>query len=505
MQHIADGACAIDSAVQRQFDRLAQLSLRPEQRGATLGLERITALLARLGNPQQILAPVIHVAGTNGKGSVCAFLRAMLEAAGYRVHVYSSPHLVRFNERIRLAGHLISDANLEVLLQEVLDHSTDIQPSFFEATTAVALLGFARTPADVIILEVGLGGRLDATNVIARPLATAIASLGLDHHEFLLAPDSTAVPSEPMARIAYEKSSIAKHNVPLTTMRYADLVQQQIAKTAAERGALLIAQGVDWDVILPSPLLSFPSSPLDEENDTCSVAWLYHDRWGSMALPLPRLAGTHQVENAALAVAILRHQPVLAVTTEALMFGIRAADWSARLQRLPPGPLTAMAAMRAGTETGTLWVDGGHNPDAAARIAAFFAQRQARHGRIAVVLGMVANKDAMAFVAALAPIAHSLVAVPVVGHAHHAPAVLTTLAQSAGIASTAEATTLPEALALAAAMRTRARKRQGEREMQGAREGETRSAREAQHSDIAILGSLYLAGTALAANDSLPD
>src|SRR4051812_49469999 len=204
---MADFARSTHPDVQAQLDRLAKLS----PAGDRLGLERIDALLDRLGRPQDALPPVFHVAGTNGKGSTCAFLRAALEAAGYKVHAFTSPHLIRFNERIRVAGQLIDDEALAALLGEVLDVSEAIEPSFFEVATAVALLAFARTPADACILEVGLGGRLDATNVIERPLVTGIASLALDHQQFL---------GSGLTDIAGEKAAVAKRGVPLVTQLY---------------------------------------------------------------------------------------------------------------------------------------------------------------------------------------------------------------------------------------------------------------------------------------------
>lgn len=202
-----DHAISTDPAVQAQLDRLWALSPGAD----VLGLERITRLLDRLGNPQDALPPVFHVAGTNGKGSTCAFLRAAIEAAGHDVHVFSSPHLVRFNERIRIAGKLIDDASLADLLAEVLDHADGIGASFFEITTAAAFLAFARAPAAATIVEVGLGGRLDATNVIRRPAVTGIAALGMDHEAFL---------GNHLVDIAGEKAGIAKAGVPLVTMNY---------------------------------------------------------------------------------------------------------------------------------------------------------------------------------------------------------------------------------------------------------------------------------------------
>ncbi len=228
-----DHAVSSSPAVQAQLDRLTALSPGAD----ILGLERITALLSRLGDPHLSLPPVFHVAGTNGKGSTCAFLRAAIEAAGHSVHVYSSPHLVRFNERIRLAGQLIEDDLLASLLEEVLDQAADLQASFFEVTTAAAFLAFARTPAAATIVEVGLGGRLDATNVIPNPVVTGIAALGIDHQSFL---------GDTLLEIAGEKAGIAKTGVPLVTMDYPKAIRARIAAVAAAADAPVVARGAGW-------------------------------------------------------------------------------------------------------------------------------------------------------------------------------------------------------------------------------------------------------------------
>lgn len=306
---MADHAHSDDPAVQAQLNRLTMLSPGRD----VLGLERISALMARLRNPHQSLPPVFHVAGTNGKGSTCAFLRAALEAAGKSVHVYSSPHLVRFNERIRVAGKLIGDAALAPLLAEVLDCSKNIHPSFFEATTAAALLAFARTPADAVIIEVGLGGRLDATNIIDRPLVCGIAQLGIDHQSFL---------GETLIEIAGEKAGIAKSGVPLVTMKYPTGIAEKVGEGAAQRGAIWHPKSSDWDSIIYNNMLQ------------------YKDISGKLVLPLPVMAGHHQADNAALAIAMLRHQSAIAVPESALRAAMGWAHWPARLQRLAPGPLT---------------------------------------------------------------------------------------------------------------------------------------------------------------------
>ncbi len=435
-----DFARSTDPAVQRQLDRLTALSPGAD----ILGLERITSLLDRVGNPHLRLPPVLHVAGTNGKGSTCAFLRAAIEAAGLTAHVYSSPHLVRFNERIRLAGTLIADAALAPLLAEVLDAGGDIGASFFEVTTAAAFLAFARTPADACIVEVGLGGRLDATNVVPRPAVTAIAQLGIDHQSFL---------GDTLAQIAAEKAGIAKPGVPLVTMAYPPDIADVVDRFAETVAAPVLAQGQAWS--------------FETRND----ALHYSDAMGELITPLPVLAGPHQPANLALAIAALRHQRALAIPDDALRTAAGTARWPARMQRLSPGPLTAL--LPAGAE---LWLDGGHNANAAeavSRAAAGVAQGRPLH----LVLGMLENKDAAAVIDRFAPIARSLTAVPISGHPHHAPSHLADLARRSGLAAS-EAVDLPTALA----------------------------AIPKDHAPVVlILGSLYLAGTALEANDELPD
>jgi len=384
-----DFATSDDPAVQRQLDRLAALSL-PQGR---FGLETITILLERLGNPQDFLPPVFHVAGTNGKGSTCAFLRSMLELQGYCIHTATKPHLVRYNERIRLAGNLISDAALAALLAEVLDAGEDLGPSFFEVTTAALLLAFSRTPADACVIEVGLGGRFDATNVIPSPAVCGIATLGIDHEAFLLRPED-GVPTEPLARIAFEKASIAKPGVPLVTQAYPELAAEEVRRTAARVGAPLVMRGQDWWA----------------ERRAGGIS--YRDGKGSLDLPLPELPGAHQADNAALAVAMLRHQDALPISPEAMAAGILAARWPARLQLLGDGPLTALAPGRK------VWLDGGHNPDAGLALARHFADGPLIH----LVIGMLANKDPAAILEPLAGRIASLSVVPAPGHEAHVPA-----------------------------------------------------------------------------------
>lgn len=436
-----DGATSSDPRVQRQLDRLASLSPGAD----VLGLDRISRLLDRLGDPQLRLPPVFHVAGTNGKGSTCAFLRAAIEAAGMTAHVYSSPHLVRFNERIRLAGTLIADEMLAPLLEEVLDAGGDVGASFFEVITAAAFLAFSRTPADASIVEVGLGGRLDATNVVPAPCVTAIAELGIDHQAFL---------GDTIEAIAAEKAGIAKPGTPLVTMAYPAPVAAVIARVAAGAGAALHAEGAAWELGCDDRTL------------------VYRDAAGTVETPLPVLAGSYQPRNLGLAIAALRHQRALELPTGAFAEAARRARWPARMQRLSPGPLLAL--LPAASE---VWLDGGHNANAAAAVGAAI-ERIARGRPVDLVLGMLDNKDADAMIGQVAPRARSLTGVPVPGHAHHSPARLAALAQRHGIAAR-QAVDVPSALRHLA------------------------SDREARL--VLILGSLYLAGTVLSANQELPD
>lgn len=428
-----DHARSTSPAVQAQLDRLWLRSPGAD----VLGLERITALLARIGDPHLSLPAVFHVAGTNGKGSTCAFLRAALEVAGHRVHVYSSPHLVRFNERIRLAGNLIEDTELAPLLAEILDAGEDIGASFFEVTTAAAFLAFSRVPADACVIEVGLGGRLDATNVIRDPAVCGIAQLGVDHESFLGA--------DPIG-IAREKAGIAKPGRPLVISKYADDITAAIREIAGSANAPVID---DWHYQA--------NAQLD-----------YRDSKGSVATPLPRLAGAHQNANLALAIAMLRHQDRLDVPETAIHAAAQRATWPARMQRLGQGPLTATHP------GGAIYLDGGHNPAAAEAIAAFLgAQDRPAH----LILGMLSNKDARGLLAPLAPHARSLHAVPVPHHECHSPADLAEAARALGIES---ATAADPAEAIAAI---------GKKDPAPL---------------ILILGSLYLAGGVLVANSELP-
>jgi len=445
---VRDFATSDSPRVQAQLDRLAALSL-PQGR---FGLETITALCARLGNPERHLPPVFHVAGTNGKGSTCAFLRSILETAGYTVHTATKPHLVRYNERIRLAGRLIEDDALADLLAEVLDAAEDLGPSFFEVTTAALFLAFSRTPADACVIEVGLGGRFDATNVIPAPLVTGIAALGIDHEAFLLRPEA-GVPADPLARIAFEKASIAKPGVPLVTQAYPSLPQAEVDRTAAAHGAPLLRRGRDWQAVLANNAIA------------------YSDAAGSLSLPLPVLPGAHQADNTALAVAMLRAQSALPVTPQAIAQGIQATRWPARLQRLAPGPLTALVPGR------TVWLDGGHNADAAQAIAAALADK----APFDLIFGLMANRSIADVLGPLAPLVRRAEVVPLPGHAHHDPRDVAMFAQSdLGLRHCYPAFTLDQAL-------------------------ERLAADPDATPTLVIAGSLYLAGDVLRRNGELPE
>ena len=445
---MVDFAISTDPAVQAQLDRLTMLSPGRD----ILGLERITALLERLGNPHHNLPPVFHVSGTNGKGSTCAFLRGAIEAAGLTTHVYSSPHLVRFNERIRVAGSLIDDITLAALLSEVLDHAEGLEASFFEVTTAVAFLAFARTPADACIVEVGLGGRLDATNVITTPAICGIASLGIDHEGFLLALEE-GTPSAPLDRIAFEKAGIAKSGMPLVTQKYAASMANTIAVQTTLAGAKLLARGEAWDAVTYEGRLH------------------YRDEAGKLSLPLPRMTGAHQADNAALAIAMLRHQSAIAVPEAALSAAMEWTRWPARMQLLGSGPLTDVLP-----DGSTVWLDGGHNPDAGAAIAKTLENGPPVH----VIIGMLKNKDALGFLKPFVDKIASLHAVPIPGHEHHDPKDMCWWVQdNLGVKFADPVDNLVIAV--------------------------NRLATNGQPTNVLICGSLYLAGEVLRANRQVPD
>ena len=437
-----DNATSTDPAVQAQLDRLWSLSPGAD----VLGLERITQLLDRIGNPQLKLPPVFHMAGTNGKGSTCAFLRAALEADGKTVHVFTSPHLVRFNERIRLNGTLIGDAMLADYLKDVLDQSDGIGASFFEVTTAVAFLAFARHPADACIIEVGLGGRLDATNVLTSPAMCGIAQLGIDHQAFL---------GNTLPEIAAEKAGIAKPGVPLVTARYSTALSPVIEAAANTAQAKWLPMGTDWDAAVYRERLH------------------YRDAWGKLDLPLPRLPGPHQPMNAALAVAMLRHQDAVPVSEAALKVAPLWAQWPARLQRLESGPL--VEALPSGS---VVWLDGGHNAAAGEMLGKFLDSLPSEGRQFHLIVGMLANKDVDAFLAPLKGKISHIHALPVARHDCHEPERFHMVANHWKIGFSA---------------------------YNNAEQAISKIAEAGQPVQILITGSLYLAGEILRLNDQLPD
>src|SRR3974390_3312062 len=361
-------------------------ALHPKRIDLSLG--RMQRLLTALGHPERKLPPVIHVAGTNGKGSTVAFLRAILEAAGKRVHAYTSPHLVRFNERFRLAalgeGKLVSDDELAATLEECERVNDGAPITVFEITTAVGLMLFARHSADVLLMEVGLGGRLDATNVVDAPLASIITRISIDHTDFL---------GSTLEMIAAEKAGILKRNVPAIIAAQARDALAVIERQAARLNAPLKIAGEDWTAT--------------EERSRL----VYQDEAGLLDLPAPKLYGRHQFENAGLAIAALRAIKQFKLAPAAFEAGLVKAEWPARLHRLNAGRLVELAP--PGSE---LWLDGGHNPDGGRAIAAALADLEERVSRpLVLIVGMLASKDCAGFLSNFTGLARRLIAVPVPG------------------------------------------------------------------------------------------
>lgn len=427
------------------------LSLHPKR--IDLTLERMWRVLEALGHPQRQLAPVIHVAGTNGKGSVIAFLRAILEAAGLAVHTYTSPHLVRINERFRIGrrggGMLVGDGELAEALALCERANGDAPITVFEMETAAAFTLFANHPADVVLLEVGLGGRLDATNVIDRPLASVIAPVGMDHLEFL---------GDTLIKIATEKAGIIKPGAPVVVARQLPEAMAVIERQAGRAAAPIFAEGQEWTVAAESGRL------------------VYQDERGLLDLPAPRLFGRHQFDNAGLAIATLRAAGVEDLPAHAFETGVARAEWPARMQRLGPGPLTALAPVDA-----EVWLDGGHNADGGRVAAAALADLEDRVPRpLVLIAGMLANKDCAAFLSNFTGLTRHVVAVPVPDQEKGLP---------------------PERLAETA-------RQLGMRAAMAADVGEALRALAQLAYDVSprilITGSLYLAGAVLAANEAAP-
>jgi len=401
-----------------------------------LTLDRVWRLLAALGHPERRLPPVIHIAGTNGKGSTQAMIRAGLEAMGGRVHAYTSPHLARFHERIRMAGDLISETCLSELLEECEITNAGARITYFEITTCAALLAFARTPADWTLLEVGLGGRLDATNVVERPCLTIITPVSIDHQQYL---------GETLPEIAGEKAGILKRGVPCVVGPQDAAALAVIEARAAALGAPLLVHGQHWQAFEDRGRLVF------------------QDETGLLDLPLPNLPGPHQIDNAGAALAALRH---LGATEAACEAAVTRAFWPARMQRLIRGPLVEAAGRCE------LWLDGGHNPAGGQAVAATLARMAPRPTHL--VLGMLDTKDIAGYLRPLAGQAKTLTAVSIPGEASTLSAEETWAAAArAGI----DAGTAPDVLSAVRAIAS-----QGP----GAR--------------ILICGSLYLAGHVLREN-----
>jgi len=418
-----------------------------------LSLDRLQRLLAVLDHPEKKLPPVIHVAGTNGKGSTVAFLRAILEAAGQRVHAYTSPHLVRFNERFRIGGpggsKLVSDEELVATMEECERANAGGRITVFEITTAVGLVLFARHPADVLLLEVGLGGRLDATNVVDNPVATIITRISIDHTDFL---------GDSLDKIAAEKAGILKRGVPAIIASQPRDALAVIERQAARLGVPLKVAGESWTAT--------------EERGRL----VYQDETGLLDLPPPKLYGRHQFENAGLAIAALRAIKKFVVPPAAYDAGMVKAEWPARLHRLGQGRLVDLAP--AGSE---LWLDGGHNPDGGRAIAAALADLEERVSRpLVLIVGMLASKDCEGFLSNFAGLARRMIAVPVPGVETGLSA--TTVADTAraiGLSATTRES-LTEALVAARKLDLDPPPR------------------------ILITGSLYLAGEVLRENGTLP-
>ena len=371
-----------------------------------LTLDRVERLLAALGHPERSLPPVIHIAGTNGKGSTQAMIRAGLEGAGHTVHAYTSPHLARFHERIRLAGALIGEAELSALLDECITANGPDAITFFEATTCAAMLAFSRIPADYLLLEVGLGGRLDATNVVEKPALTIITPVSMDHQQYL---------GDTVALIAGEKAGIIKRGVPVIVGPQHPEGLEVIEARAARMGAQVFAQGQHWHCFEDRGRMVF-----QDEN-------------GLLDLPLPNLPGPHQIENAGAALMALR--VLNAGVAEAC---VTRAEWPARMQRLRHGPLVGAAPKVE------LWLDGGHNPAGGQAIAATLARMPKRPTHL--ICGMLNTKDIAGYLRPLGPHVASLAAVSIPGEVATLPASATCAAAlSAGMVAV-EAGSVLEAL-----------------------------------------------------------
>jgi len=414
------------------LDRM--MSLHPKI--IDLTLDRMWRILAALDNPQARIPPVIHIAGTNGKGSTQAMIRTGLEGAGRKVHAYTSPHLTRFHERIRLAGELIDEAQLSDILDRCLAANGPDPITYFEITTAAGFAAFAETPADYTLLEVGLGGRLDATNVIDTPALTIITPIDLDHQQFL---------GDTLTEIAGEKAGIIKRGVPCVVGPQQDEAMEVIEATAARLGAPILAHGQHWHFW--------------EERGR----YIFQDERGLLDLPMPNLVGPHQMQNAGSAVAALRY---LGFDEHACEAALSRTQWPARMQRLRKGPLID-AAPKA-----EIWLDGGHNPHAARAIARSFEGLPKRPTHL--ICGMLNTKDVAGYMSPLADWAQSLHAVSIPGQTATLSALETVEAAKRVGINAVEAASVTQALEQILAEDSEAR--------------------------VLICGSLYLAGEILKEN-----
>ena len=421
----------------RESDKILSRLLGLHPKIIDLSLDRMKRILSELDHPEKRLPPVIHVAGTNGKGSTIAYLRAILEAAGFNAHVYTSPHLVRFAERIRLNGQIIDEDYLQSLLAHCEEVNAGLPITYFEITTAAAFKAFADTPADILLLEVGLGGRLDATNMVDEPISTVLTPISLDHEQFL---------GNDLSIIAMEKASIAKKNVPMVSDQPNERVMNKIIEIANLKHASL---KIDWGY--------------HKEKG----GFLYHDQFGTLRLPSPNLLGPHQMSNAALAIATLRHQDKLTIDNQYYARGITNASWPARMQNITNSKFGRM--LPSGSQ---LWLDGGHNPAAGQVIADTFQGK-----KITIICGMLENKDIFGYLTALSSVTSQLFGIQIDGEVSHSADKIVEMAKKCAIK--AYPTNNIE---------------------------ETLEKLEPQTSHIVLIcGSLYLAGQVLRDNNLIPE
>ena len=419
------------------------LSLHPKIIDLSLG--RMQRILEQLGNPEKHVPPVIHVAGTNGKGSTVAFLRHIMEAAGLKVHAYTSPHLVKFHERIRVAGGLIAESDLAALLEECEAVNQGLPITFFEITTAAAFLAFSRTPADYLLLEVGLGGRLDATNVIDKPLVSVITAIDYDHQQYL---------GDTLALIAHEKAGILKRDCKAIIGAQPDTARAEIERVAERIRSPLSIAGQDWQVF--------------EQHGNL----VFQDEAGLLDLPMPQLKGRHQIDNAGNAIAAIRAIADPRIADRHIAQGIKATTWPARMQRLGQGALSAHIPAES-----ELWLDGGHNPSAGRAMAQAFSELNDRHSRpLVLIWGMLNTKDVGNFIGCFEGVASRVIALTIPGEENAVSAeALAEAARKHGLpaetASGLEAALQQASLAVPAPR-------------------------------ILICGSLYLAGRVLASHDN---